>query len=49
MIFGKTLYPFLFNPNLHKVVWGGDKLTRWKGLFIVDHIGESWEVSAVES
>ena len=43
------LYPMLFEPNLHKVVWGGCKLTRWKGMAVTDNIGESWEVSAVES
>lgn len=42
------LYPFLFEPNLHEVVWGGEKLTEWKGLSAKDHIGESWEVSCVE-
>ena len=42
-------YPLLFNPNLHTIVWGGDKLTRWKGLPVANHIGESWEVSAIES
>ena len=43
------LYPLLFEPNLHEIVWGGDKLTTWKGLAAKDHIGESWEVSCVES
>jgi mannose-6-phosphate isomerase len=37
----------LFEPNLHEVVWGGQKLTAWKGLAVQDHIGESWEVSCV--
>ena len=45
----EELYPMLFEPNLHETVWGGSKLTRWKGLAWRDHIGESWEVSAVES
>jgi mannose-6-phosphate isomerase len=43
------LYPLLFEPNLHEIVWGGNKLTAWKGLAAKDHIGESWEVSCVES
>ena len=43
------MYPLLFEPNLHEIVWGGDKLCRWKGLPDQEHIGESWEVSAVES
>ena len=43
------MYPLLFEPNLHEVVWGGQKLTEWKGFAAKDHIGESWEVSGVES
>lgn len=43
------LYPLLFEPNLHEIVWGGNKLTAWKGLAEKDHIGESWEVSCVDS
>lgn len=43
------LYPLLFEPNLHTVVWGGERLTKWKGLPEQEHIGESWEVSAVDS
>ena len=43
------VYPLLFEPNLHTIVWGGERLTRWKGLPEQNHIGESWEVSAVES
>ena len=44
------LYPFVFKPNLHSVIWGGSRLKPWK-----KHpqdetpIGESWEVSAVPS
>ena len=44
-----SIYPLLFEPNLHTVVWGGDRLCRWKGLPDQDNVGESWEVSAVES
>lgn len=46
------LYPMLFAPNLHRIVWGGDRIAKWKG---VDDgkdltcVGESWEVSAVPS
>ncbi len=41
-------YPFLFEPNLHTVVWGGNQLRPYKGLEPTDEqIGESWEVSAV--
>jgi mannose-6-phosphate isomerase len=42
------MYPFLFEPNLHSVVWGGQRLRPYKGLEPSDEpIGESWEVSAV--
>ena len=42
------LYPFLFEPNLHEVVWGGNQLRPYKGMTPSDEpIGESWEVSAV--
>ena len=45
-----TLYPLLFEPNLHSVVWGGNLLRPYKGLEPSDEpIGESWEVSAVPS
>ena len=44
------LYPFLFHPNLHTVVWGGHQLQPYKGLLVTDDpVGESWEVSAVPS
>lgn len=52
------LYPFLFEPNLHPIVWGGHRLIPYKGLqnhdtirenFNEFPIGESWEVSAVPS
>ena len=44
------LYPLLFQPNLHEVVWGGDRLCQYKKLPASDApIGESWEVSAVPS
>lgn len=46
----ELLYPFLFEPNLHTVVWGGHQLRAYKGLEPSDEpIGESWEVSAVPS
>lgn len=42
------LYPLLFEPNLHTVVWGGSQLRPFKGLEPSDEpIGESWEISAV--
>lgn len=44
------LYPLLFEPNLHTIVWGGNRLRPYKKLTPSDEpIGESWEVSAVES
>ena len=44
------LYPLLFHPNLHPVVWGGGRLKLWKNLPADDEpIGESWEVSVVPS
>lgn len=44
------LYPFLFEPNLHSIVWGGNQLRPYKGLpASTEPIGESWEVSAVPS
>lgn len=40
----------MFQPNLHRIVWGGHRLQAYKGLPPTDDpIGESWEVSAVES
>jgi mannose-6-phosphate isomerase len=45
-----NLYPLLFEPNLHTVVWGGEQLRPYKGLAPTNEpIGESWEVSAVPS
>ena len=44
----QRLYPLLFEPNLHSVIWGGNQLRPNKGLAPSDEpIGESWEVSAV--
>jgi mannose-6-phosphate isomerase len=44
------VYPFLFQPNLHEVVWGGNRLCPYKGLPSSEApVGESWEVSAVPS
>ena len=43
-----NIYPFLFEPNLHPVIWGGHQLRPYKGLPPSDEpIGESWEVSVV--
>lgn len=45
----EKLYPMIFEPNMHTIVWGGDKLSAWKGLTPRNHVGESWEVSAIPS
>lgn len=49
----EKLYPMLFEPNMHPVVWGGQRLMEWKQLgdelLRKQPIGESWEISAVES
>ena len=40
---------FKFNPYLKTVVWGGEKIAPFKGVETTqDHIGESWELSAVK-
>jgi len=45
-----NLYPLLFEPNLHTVVWGGNRLRPYKGMEpSTEPIGESWEVSTVSS
>ena len=42
------MLPFLLTPYLKKVLWGGSALAPFKGLPAhLDHIGESWEVSAM--
>lgn len=42
------LAPFKFKPYLKSVIWGGSKIAALKGLPPKDdHIGESWEISAV--
>lgn len=43
------LHPFKFRPILKSVLWGGDKIARFKGLKTRQKlIGESWEISGVE-
>ena len=44
------MYPLLFAPNLHEIVWGGHQLQSFKNLPTDERrIGESWEISAVPS
>ncbi|MCH5241893.1 MAG: class I mannose-6-phosphate isomerase [Muribaculaceae bacterium] len=40
--------PIVFHPIMKKVIWGGDKICKWKGLPSQDrNIGESWEISQI--
>ncbi len=42
------MYPLKFNTILKEVLWGGEKLSVFKGITpICQTIGESWEVSTV--
>ena len=54
------IYPMVFKPNLHTVVWGGHSIKPWKRIPEAEAlpegedsggapIGESWEVSAIPS
>ncbi len=47
----EKLYPMLFDPNFHPVIWGGERIPKWKGTPSTADmpIGESWEVSAIPS
>lgn len=43
------LYPLKFKPWLRTMVWGGEKIAKFKDIFTtINRIGESWEISAVE-
>lgn len=43
------LYPLKFKPWLRTMVWGGEKIAKFKEIFTtINRIGESWEISAVE-
>lgn len=42
------LAPFKFAPYLKPVLWGGEKIARFKNIEVdQDNIGESWELSGV--
>jgi len=42
------LYPFIFEPILKKVIWGGSEICRFKELDSRESgVGESWELSQV--
>lgn len=43
------LYPFKFHPQLLEKVWGGQQLASHFGKDAEGNIGESWELSGVES
>ncbi len=44
-----NLPPFKFKPYLKEVIWGGDRIARFKGLRQApDNLGESWEISAIK-
>jgi Phosphomannose isomerase len=43
------LYPLKFKPILKPIIWGGDKVCKFKNIEpLRDEIGESWEISDVE-
>lgn len=43
------LYPLRFDPILKKIIWGGDRITKFKNIQPVqDGVGESWEISGVK-
>ena len=44
-----NLEPFKFEPYLKSVLWGGEKIAKYKGIVTDQHnIGESWEISGVD-
>ena len=44
-----NLKPFKFEPYLKSVLWGGEKIAKYKGIVTDQHnIGESWETSGVD-
>jgi len=44
------LYPLKFEPILKEIIWGGDKICRFKNLYPQQNgIGESWELSHVKN
>ncbi|MDE6532967.1 MAG: class I mannose-6-phosphate isomerase [Muribaculaceae bacterium] len=43
------MYMWTFNPIFKSVIWGGDKIAKYKGVATSqENIGESWEISGVE-
>lgn len=44
-----TLYPLKFKPLLKSIIWGGNEISKFKGITPVQEgIGESWEISGVD-
>lgn len=44
----KILDPIVFHPIYKQLIWGGNKIARFKHTDIkIDNVGESWELSAV--
>ncbi len=43
-----SLYPLKFKSILKSIIWGGNDITKFKGIAQQDGIGESWEISSVE-
>lgn len=42
------MIPFLLKPYYKTVIWGGDRISRFKNLPVIsENTGESWEVSAM--
>ncbi len=43
------MYPLTFNDLFKSVIWGGDKIGRFKGIKLTqESVGESWEISDVK-
>lgn len=43
------IHPIKFNPILKPVLWGGEEICHFKGLYpVVEGIGESWEISQLK-
>jgi len=43
------MYPYLFQPILKEIIWGGTDIRPFKGMTPTqEKIGESWELSHVD-
>ncbi len=44
-----NLYPLKFKPILKAIIWGGNEISKFKGITPAQEgVGESWEISGVE-